>query len=271
MTLAQSTLAEKNKTRIARQFSRAALHYDALAQVQLDIALDAKAMLPPHSASLLDIGCGTGRITRQLGQLNTQILAMDLAYGMLQQASLNTARQSAKNITWVQGDAEQLPVKNHSLDTVFSSMALQWCPSPERVMSELYRVLVPQGQVVLAMMVQGSFSELVQSWAKIDAGCHVNQFYSAEVWLQAMQKSGLRGSIKQQCYQTWHPNIRHLLGSIKGVGANVLLDNKQPLTKGMPVNRQQLSVLEMFYFSQFGANQQLPLSYHIVFLQCVKI
>ncbi|MGS0466747.1 methyltransferase domain-containing protein [Cobetia marina] len=33
-------------------------------------------------------------------------------------------------IHWLRGDAERLPVADNSLDLVFSSLAVQWCPTP---------------------------------------------------------------------------------------------------------------------------------------------
>jgi malonyl-CoA O-methyltransferase len=270
MTSPQSQLIKQNKQRIAHQFSRAAGQYDAVAKVQLDIALDAQAMLPANSSLLLDIGCGTGRITQRLVTQSEQVLAMDLAFGMLQHASITTQKYPEQSIKWLQGDAEQLPVRSHSLDTIFSSMALQWCPHPERVLSELYRVLVPKGQAVLAIMTAGSFTELSHSWANIDKNRHVNEFHSSQTWLQAALKNNLDVDIKTQCYQTWHPNIRHLLASIKGVGANILLDTQLRSSANSRLNRHMLSALEEIYFSQYGADQQLPLSYQITFLHCVK-
>jgi malonyl-CoA O-methyltransferase len=270
MNSPQALIIKQNKKRIAKQFSRAAREYDALAKVQLDIALDAQVMLPAYSALLLDIGCGTGRITQQLKRRSEQLLAMDLAFGMLQHASTNTHLYLDKPITWLQGDAEQLPLKSHSVDTIFSSMVLQWCAHPERVLSELSRVLVPKGQAVLAIMTAGSFTELSQSWAKIDKNRHVNEFHSSQTWLQAALKVGLQVDIKSHCYQTWHPNIRHMFASIKGIGANILLDTQLRSSASSSLNRHILSALEKVYFCQFGADQQLPLSYHVTFLRCVK-
>ncbi|MDP5030831.1 methyltransferase domain-containing protein [Paraglaciecola sp.] len=268
--MSQSILVNHNKARIAKQFSRAAVTYDKLAKVQLDIALDAKAMLPEHSHCLLDIGCGTGRITQALRQQSQQLLAMDLAFGMLRHASFQTMEPSEAPILWLQGDAEQLPLQTCSVDTIFSSMALQWCAHPEQVLSEIHRVLVPTGHAVIALMTAGSFSELSQSWQYVDSQRHINEFYPTDTWVQAALKSGLKVDIKKQCYQTWHPDIRHLLTSIKGVGANILLNTSDKQSQNPAINRHKFNTLEHFYFLHFGAEQQLPLSYQILFLKCEK-
>ena len=70
------------KSRIAKQFSRAATRYDAAAQVQIDIANDALGLFVEicHNNNLtlpkriIDIGCGTGRVTRELASVNTCLL-----------------------------------------------------------------------------------------------------------------------------------------------------------------------------------------------------
>jgi malonyl-CoA O-methyltransferase len=257
------------KTRLAKQFSRAAELYDSLAAVQRDIAADAIRFLPAQCQRLVDIGCGTGRITKQLSAQSEHVIAVDLALGMLKHASVSN---QDKTISWIQGDAEHLALADCSVDTVFSSMALQWCASPLQVMCEIHRVLKIQGQAVLAIMVDGSFTELEQVWAQLDAGRHINQFQRAEVWQRAGFDSGLSIKLSQQHYQTWHPNLRALLASIKGIGANVLIkqgNGQEPMTN-TSLNRHTLAKLAALYLQQNGEGQQLPLSYQIAFLHCVK-
>jgi malonyl-CoA O-methyltransferase len=72
-----------NKARVARQFSLAATGYDQAAQVQVDIAFDAMQLLKGQYSCLLDIGCDTGRISRQFAPKCGQLVPMDLAEGML--------------------------------------------------------------------------------------------------------------------------------------------------------------------------------------------
>ena len=133
-------LANQHKSRIAKQFSRAATHYNSAADVQLDIAFDAKNLLPEFVHLGLDIGCGTGRISQHLAENCDSLIAMDLAFGMLNYAQQQDVA-SATSIHWLQGDAEHLPLGDESVNLVFSSMALQWCPAQIQVMSEINRVM----------------------------------------------------------------------------------------------------------------------------------
>ena len=265
----QTQYSDHYKNRIAKQFSRAATQYDNLAAVQNDIAHDAMALLPAQCGTLVDIGCGTGRISRQLSTRSDRVVAMDLALGMLQHAS---TLDDDKAVTWLQGDAECLALADNTVDTVFSSMALQWCISPQQVMAEISRILRPQGQAVLAIMCEGSFTELEQVWAQLDTQRHINQFHSADQWQQAACQSGLQLSLTTQGYQTWHADFRSLLASIKGIGANVLMKQQASQPSSTPPNfsRSTFAKLESHYLTLSDDNKRLPLSYQIVRLHCVK-
>lgn len=272
-----SSVTQRNKKRIANQFSRAASSYDAAADVQLDIAFDAMSMLPKQAKLALDIGCGTGRISQQLNTHCQSVIAMDLAFGMLEYAKGQMLNKQ-QNIQWLQGDAEHLPLANNSVDLVFSSMALQWCDNQQTILSEIQRVLAPGGKAVLAIMCDGSFTELNKVWQHIDNQRHINQFAKSQSWGDAAKQQGLEITVTEKSYTTWHNNVRQLLASIKSIGANVVLDPPSQLSPQVMtslaksgVNRQTLQQLESCYQQQYAKNSQLPLTYRVCFIQCSKV
>lgn len=250
------------KQRIARQFSRAASRYDGAALVQADIAFDAVQLVPNGVARLLDIGCGTGRVTQALSDKAEALYAMDLAEGMVRFARTQTELP----IPWLVGDAEALPVCDAALDTVFSTMALQWCENLGTVFDEVYRVLVPGGRAILAIMSQGSFSELNQSWLKLDVKPHTNRFLPAKDMVALAKEAGFDVKSTEKAYPTFHQNIRCLLGSIKSIGANVVTaESNQSMLK-----RSTLEELQKVYEQGHGSNGQLPLTYQVCFLELAK-
>lgn len=251
------------KARIARQFSRAANHYDQGAQVQAEIAFDAVQMLDQGYQCLLDIGCGTGRTSAQLQTRCDQLVAMDLAQGMLVHARSQATLHGQSPIHWVGGDAENLPLATGSVNGVYSSMVLQWCENISIVCSEIYRVLQTGGHGVLAVMCQGSMHELQGSWQGIDSQRHVNRFPSPELWQQAALAAGFKVQYRQKSYTTWHDNVRQLLGSIKQIGANVVTSTGNHA----PINRQTFIELETQYQGQYAINGRLPLTYQVCFIQ----
>jgi malonyl-CoA O-methyltransferase len=274
--MTSTSIASRNKTRIAKQFSRAANTYNSAADVQLDIAFDAMAYLPSHYKRGLDIGCGTGRISQQLSTRCDSLVAMDLAFGMLTYAQQNSA-VAESSICWLQGDADCLPIADNSIDLLFSSMVLQWSDNPQKVMSEIARVMTSGSNAILAIMCDGSFSQLNDSWQTIDSQRHVNNFASAQLWCDAATSQGLQVNMHEKQYVTWHEDIRKLLSSIKSIGANVLLtsQDKEPTdsacSKSKSVfNRHTLQHLETYYQQKYAQNMQLPLTYQVCFLHCNK-
>lgn len=273
-----ASIASRNKARIAQQFSRAANTYNSAADVQLDIAFDALDFVPGHYKSVLDVGCGTGRISQRLAARCDKVVAMDIAFGMLAYAKQDY-HAGDDAICWVQGDADCLPMADHSVDMVFSSMALQWSDNQQKVMSEIARVMAYDSNASLAIMCEGSFSQLNDSWQNIDSQRHVNNFASAQTWYDAAKSQGLQVSMQEKRYVTWHKDVKHLLSSIRSIGANVLLTTQDSIEQPKcekkcenknAFNRHTLQHLETFYKQKYAKNMQLPLTYNVCFLKCSK-
>ncbi|AWL11813.1 Malonyl-[acyl-carrier protein] O-methyltransferase [Saliniradius amylolyticus] len=256
----QSLIEPDIKHSIARQFSRAAADYDKAAEVQRRIADDAVSRLPASANRLLDIGCGPGRITVGLQGRANQVLGLDLAFGMLQ-----AAQHNAQDVTWMQGDADALPLRSESVDVVFSSMALQWCDPLSLSLDEIYRVLQPQGRAVLTLMVDGSFYQLNDCWQKVDKHQHVNRFADPGKVIQAATEAGFTVQSHQQDYLTYHASVRQLLGSIKAIGANVVIQRQSGY-----LGRHTLKNIEGQYLEHYGCEHGLPLTYRILTLELSK-
>lgn len=219
-----------DKKDIAARFSAAAGQYDAVAGIQHVIADCALSRLTGiQRARALDIGCGTGRNTAKLAAQGALASGMDLAQGMVKQA-----QSQYPAITFLQGDAEQLPCKTGCTDVVFSSMALQWCDDPVQVINEIYRILRPGGHAELAIMVDGSFPELRLAAQTVGINLVLNKLATAECWLAAVcQNSWGKINHDVASYKDSFDNIGSLLKSINGVGAGSRTDTstRKPLTR----------------------------------------
>ncbi|MCV2885989.1 methyltransferase domain-containing protein [Aestuariibacter sp. AA17] len=251
-----------NKDKVAKQFSRAASQYDQHADVQADIARVARHYMQPLSGSLLDIGCGSGRETQALLNHSHHVIAIDIAQGMIDFAQ---SQYPTDKIRWLVGDAEALPLSASSVDSVFSSMALQWCESSSTAMEEIYRVLAPGGKGVVAVMTHRSFHELELVWRKVDTHKHVNDFATAEHWLCAAGQAGLLATADSRSFITYHKNVRSLLQSIKKIGANVKTG-----AGAATLSKTKLLQLEEAYQTVFRNKKGLPLTYHVTFLSLHK-
>lgn len=254
------------KERIAQQFSRAASAYDKVADVQYDIAQETLTLIDRPMKQMLDIGCGTGRISQQLLDYSEHVLGVDLSPGMIQFAR---ATYPATRLSWLNADAEDLPLDDGTYDGVFSSMALQWCRPIDNAFSEIYRVLSPQSEAMLSLMCHGSFVELDAAWKCLDQSKHTNEFLSHEHIVNTAYAAGFDVIEKSRRFTTYHDSILHLLNSIKAIGANTLTTKQPAATK--PLSKSSLISLENAYRDNHEVGGKLPLTYQVSFLKMKKL
>ena len=118
-----SQLPDLNRSDIRRRFDRSADNYDQAAVLQRHIAdglLDRLDELERQPSTILDIGCGTGYLTKLLAQKFPQahVVGCDLSPKM---TSIATSFGDV-----VCCDAHFLPFKANYFDLVVSSLTLQW-------------------------------------------------------------------------------------------------------------------------------------------------
>lgn len=95
---------------------------------------------------LLDVGCGPGRATVKLIDLDIDVLAFDVSKAMVRLAAQRFRASGAKARTvFMAADAMHFPVRSASLDYVMAYGVLHHVPDPPRVCREINRVLRPGG------------------------------------------------------------------------------------------------------------------------------
>lgn len=97
--------------------------------------------------SMLELGCGTGRMTRAFAAHFGHVVAADVAAQMLDQG--RRLLPDVKNIEWQKVNGANLSeIRSESFDFVFSYLVLQHLPNEDLVcgyVHELLRVLKPSG------------------------------------------------------------------------------------------------------------------------------
>jgi len=97
---------------------------------------------------LLDIACGAGQLTLPAARKRIQVVGLDLAANLVQQAQSRAAAEGLK-VEVKQGDAEDLPFADASFDVVMSLIGSMFAPRPELVASEMVRVCKPGGKIIM--------------------------------------------------------------------------------------------------------------------------
>lgn len=113
---------------------------------------------------VLDVGCGTGRLTLPLAMKARAVVGADLTPGMLGVAREKCDAGGAE-ATFVEADMVSLPFEPGSFTVVVSSLAVMHVPVQERqaVFCELARVLAPGGRLLLSAK-----NELFERMSKAD-------------------------------------------------------------------------------------------------------
>ena len=108
---------------------------------------DAAGVAPGHC--VLDVGCGTGALSREAARragAPERVTGVDLDGEMLA-----VARRITPAITWLRGDALDLPFPGGRFDAVLSQFAMMFFDDRERGVREMWRVLAPGGHLTVAV------------------------------------------------------------------------------------------------------------------------
>jgi malonyl-CoA O-methyltransferase len=210
--------------RVRSSFGRAAHDYDAAALLQAQVRnelLERLDIVRLEPAVVLDLGAGTGHASIALKRRyrGSQVIALDLAEGMLREAG---RRQTLlRRFRRVCGHAAALPLRDASVDLVFSNLMLQWCNDPDAVFRECRRVLRPGGLLTFTTFGPDTLVELRRAWADADGHTHVNRFIDMHDLGDALVRAGLAEPVMdvERCTLTY-AGVRDLMRDLKAIGAH---------------------------------------------------
>lgn len=237
-----------NKQLVRKHFNRHAGEYDRYAEVQRVMA-DRLAeqlfhlVVPSSGARVLEIGCGTGFLTKHLVKQFSpiHITAVDIAEAMLAEVQRSLG-EPVKSMAWVSGDIEELLISGSlpggdarlsdkeasgapRYDVIVSNAAFQWFTHTEKTIARLTDCLNPSGVLAFTTFTSGTFRELHTSFMQAEQtlglppGEHGPGLWSAEQWRQCF--APLRGQLKwkQESCPLHYPTVSQFLHSVKRVGA----------------------------------------------------
>jgi arsenite methyltransferase len=100
----------------------------------------------PAGARVVEVGCGTGAISRALAAVAGEVIGTDPSPGLLTRAEALSA--GIANLAFQEADGRVLPFADASFDAAVLHRVLSHVPGPEAVLAEVHRVLRPGGRVV---------------------------------------------------------------------------------------------------------------------------
>lgn len=155
---------QQHKSRIARRFDAAAASYDVASSVQRTAAarlaerICAQAL--PAQPRVLEIGCGTGHLTRQLlPKIGGDWLITDIAPAMVERCRQTLETPDAPDFTcdYRIMDGEH-PTVAGPFDLIVSNLTLQWFIDLPAALPRLAALLAPGGHLAISTLGGGNFA-----------------------------------------------------------------------------------------------------------------
>src|SRR5512132_3409560 len=148
----------------------------------------------PQARTVLDVGCGTGRLLERLAQAypTARLAGVDAALGM----ALVAARRH--RIAAVVGVAEHLPFRTGSVELLVSTISFHHWGDQRRGLAEVRRVLMPGGQVLLT-------DPIVTSWLRpfFALGRARDRFHTGAELDAMLSDAGLRATRRSTVPGMW--------------------------------------------------------------------
>ncbi len=171
---------EVAKARVRDEYDHLADHYERRWQKYIRMAISA-------GESLLDVGCGTGTLLREVVG-GVRLAGVDLSIAMIARARSSVGPAALLAVA----DAERLPFERASFDVIVFCSSFHFFPSPVEALEEVRRVLRPGGRVIMTDWCADFLaSRLVDRFLRWHDPAH-QRIYSQEECARLLRQSGLR-------------------------------------------------------------------------------
>jgi arsenite methyltransferase len=167
--------------------------YNADADLNLGCGLPTEFAGIKLGASVLDLGSGAGNdcfVARSIVGESGKVTGLDFTEEMLEKANKNLKKTGFKNVDFVKGDIENIPLPENSFDVVISNCVLNLVPDKQKAFAEIFRVLKPTGHFCISdVVLAGTLPAGLKDAAEMYAGC-VSGAIQKEEYLEIVKESG---------------------------------------------------------------------------------
>ena len=108
---------------------------------------------------ILDLGCGPGIIVEALATAAKEIVAFDLTPAMIHLTRQRCQEAKLTNVLFIVGQAENIPLEDSTFDVVVTHFTFHHFSDPKPVISEIVRILRPNGRVIIAEVLSSEDAE----------------------------------------------------------------------------------------------------------------
>ena len=183
-----------NKIDVQEQFGRSAQSYveSSLHKKGKDLQLLLSLTQLHGTEQVLDVATGGGHTANAFAPHVANVTAVDLTEEMLLAAERFIRGNGYENVEFIRGDAEKLPFANQSFDLVACRIAPHHFPNVESFVSEVFRVLKPNGMFLLDDNVAPEEDELDLFYNQIEKLRDYSHFraWKKTEWIRMLELAG---------------------------------------------------------------------------------
>lgn len=259
---------------VRRAFSRASRSYAGAATLQHAVedqlleSLDYLTLQPERGKDwmperVLDLGSGPARAAQVMRRRwpRAQVIAIDLALPMLQQAAAGRWNPLRRSLDRVCADARALPVADDAVDVLFSNLCLQWVEDLPSAFAGFRRVLRPGGLLLFSTFGPETLHELRDAFAAADDAPHVSPFAPIAQIGDALMQAGFRDPVLDRDVRIQgYPEMGALMQELRALGAtNALASRRRALT-----GRRRFSDAQSAYEALRSDDGSLPATWETI-------
>jgi malonyl-CoA O-methyltransferase len=238
--------------KIKENFNRVADNYERYADIQSDVADELlRGLLKSRQShkAILDIGCGTGKLTAELKRhfLGSRVFALDISQAMAKSAG-------NKGLSVLAADARYLPFSKEVFDLVISSAAYQWIFDLEKAFREVNKILEKDGIFTFSCFGEKTLCEVRRCFS-----INENLLPAEDCILKNLKGAGFRDiQIKIDLRQKDFGSLNSILYWLKNIGGNRINSPPPFLTPG------KLKLANDFYQSNYRNNGSVYATFEVI-------
>ena len=153
---------------------------------------------------IADLGAGDGTLSRLLARQAESVHCVDNSPRMVQVGRALAKKEHLRNLTYILGNIEKVPLPDRSIDLALLSQALHHAENPRLALSEAFRILKPGGRLLILDLRAHRFEKARELYADRWLGFKENELHD---WIE---EAGFRQSevrvvakeVKKPCFET---------------------------------------------------------------------
>ena len=168
-------------------------------------------LVPAPGRRTLDIGCGEGRLSRDLAALGHKVVGVDSSPKVIA-----AARELSPELEFVAADAAELPLENESADLAVAFMSLMDIDDMAGAVREAARVLEPGGRFLAAVVHPINSAHETDREHPEDRLILTENYFDRRRYRDEIERDGLRMS-----FESVHWTLEDYFDAILGAGLHV--------------------------------------------------